>query len=218
MTDVTPPDSWPRRPTRTSRTCRANVPLRRNRPAQRRPPGRGLSVLRRRRHGALGTSPPSPDSLARHPGGRPAVWCRGLGCCRQPSFGPTPSHRPRVDAIANGRADPHETTEQPQNQQRGRYGPGGTAATIRESTGAIQSGRSPADHQPDHPAHRQRGSFRRTAGQPDSRAACTASAVTSVSRSGGSAPSSSGPNQRASDVEPPMSQTVGGAGVSTATR
>src|SRR4051812_17424893 len=44
-----------RRPTRTSRACRARVPLRRRRPAQRRPPGRGLSVVRCRRQGVLGT-------------------------------------------------------------------------------------------------------------------------------------------------------------------
>src|ERR1700754_3270022 len=49
------PESPERRPTRTSNACRARVPPRRKRPAQRRPAGRGLSVVRRRRQGVLGT-------------------------------------------------------------------------------------------------------------------------------------------------------------------
>src|SRR5262249_44108741 len=44
-----------RRPTRTCRTRRANEPLRRSRPAHRRPAGPGLSVVWRRPHGVLGT-------------------------------------------------------------------------------------------------------------------------------------------------------------------
>jgi hypothetical protein len=47
-----------RRTTRVINARRAIVPLRRRPPVQRRPAGRGLSFVRRR-HGALGTFPPS---------------------------------------------------------------------------------------------------------------------------------------------------------------
>lgn len=59
----------------------------------------------------------------------------------------------------------------------------------------------------------------RQAGPPrqTSRAAPTASAVTSVSSADGIAARSVGANQRASDVDPPMSATIGRVGRSTAT-
>src|SRR6266498_1319122 len=53
--DSAPAPARRRRPTRTSSTRRASEPLRRSRPAQRRPPGRGLTFVRRRPHGVLGT-------------------------------------------------------------------------------------------------------------------------------------------------------------------
>ncbi|SCG79205.1 hypothetical protein GA0070623_4587 [Micromonospora rifamycinica] len=73
-------------------------------------------------------------------------------------------------------------------QGGGRFGTGRASGQVREPSGQVR------------------------------RAACTASAVTSVSRSVGRAPSSSRANQRASQVEPPTSVTVGGAGWSTITR
>src|SRR5918997_6512984 len=59
------PASRDRRPTRTNRACRAALPPRRSRPAQRRPAGRGLSVVRRRRQGVLGTCSSILGSTAR---------------------------------------------------------------------------------------------------------------------------------------------------------
>src|SRR3954467_12612888 len=76
------PASVDRRPTRTSSACRASLPPRRNRPAQRRPAGRGLSVVRRRRQGVPGTCLLQgirgfPPAVALVVGGSPAAPRRG---------------------------------------------------------------------------------------------------------------------------------------------
>src|ERR687894_2203514 len=89
-----------RRPTRTNRACRAAEPPRRSRPAQRRPAGRGLSVVRRRRQGVLGTcflhgiGLPLPARL-------PQGWCLARSHLRVQIRRVTPLHsRPIPSEIA----------------------------------------------------------------------------------------------------------------------